>query len=122
MTKDDSSAPLEDPSDPDLPTLAARGGQDKNAGDCSTCRHRSEHRRLRVADVAFDEIVEWTDEEEIVYTCRAPSGVFVGQEIGTKPVRCSSYASSSPTAVSDSIDALMARFEERHKNKEKDGR
>lgn len=94
------------------------------APDCRTCRFHSSHKRNKVVDVAFDEIIEWSDDMETVYSCTSSNGPHAGQEVGTTPVKCFSFsptASDKASALSRA-DEMLAKFEERHRNKEKDGR
>lgn len=101
-----------------------RNSTGAQTGDCATCRFHSASKRNKVADVAFDEIVEWTDEIETVYTCTNSQSPYAGKEVGVQPVRCFAFSPApiDKATTLSKVDALMARFEERHKNKDKEER
>lgn len=61
--------------------------------DCKDCKHHSTLRRPKVVDgTGFDDQIEFSDDDETVYVCRAESGPYAGgKEVGTIPVSCSSW-------------------------------
>lgn len=75
---------------------------------CPLCRHHSTSRRPKVVGEALDTIVEFADEDETVYHCRASSGPHSGREVGTVPVSCAAFEPAR--ALNSELDTLMARF------------
>lgn len=82
---------------------------DKN---CATCRFHSTVNRPKVIGEAWEEIVEFDDETEVVYYCKHPK--VKHEEIGTTPICCSDFQPPEIKNTSE-VDALLARFEARNK-------
>jgi hypothetical protein len=61
--------------------------------DCRDCKHHSTKKQPRVVDpTGFDDQIEFADDDETVYVCRASEGPYAnGKEVGTLPVTCASW-------------------------------
>lgn len=78
-----------------------------------------------VDSTGFDDLIEFSDADETVFSCRAPAGelaTFSGKEIGTKPVSCGAWAPTAASVAAGSarlaeLDELIARSEARHKRR-----
>lgn len=86
---------------------------------CANCRLVGTNRRPRAVDATgFGDQIEFGDDDETVYTCRAPVGVseFSGREIGVTPITCSGW-SEARTSDKAKFDEMEARFAARTKDK-----
>lgn len=64
--------------------------------DCANCKHHATMKRPKVVDgTGFDDQIEFSDEDETVYVCRAIAGPYAGgQEVGTLPISCTSWTAA----------------------------
>ena len=89
---------------------------------CHECRYHSKTSRPSVVERALegimDTIVEFKDEDETVYHCRAPApSPYAGREVGPVPLHCDSFdrGSRAPDGLQARVDAMMARVVARAK-------
>lgn len=88
--------------------------------DCTTCRHHSKTTRPKVVDATgFDDQIEFADENETLYSCRAPQGPFAGREVGTVAVSCPSFEQpQSGAARLAELDRMIAERNKRTRGAE----
>jgi len=106
--------------------------QTESQQTCHQCRHHSKAQKPSVVthalETIMDTLVEFADEDAIVYHCRAAKGPHAGKEVGPVPVQardCGSFEAGRvrPDESRAKLDALMARAQNRtRRSDEEDGR
>lgn len=92
------------------------------AKTCAECRHHATYKRPRVADATgFDDQIEFHDDDETVYLCKAPldsGGEHAGKEVGLVPITCAAWAAvRKDNERLAELDAKLAAYETRMKGK-----
>ncbi len=79
---------------------------------CDSCRHHSKRTQPKVVSESYDTLVEFADEDETVYSCRAAKGPYAGREVGATPVNCENYEPGIRLSLAevDALDKMMSRF------------
>lgn len=93
--------------------------------NCRNCRFHSIHKRPKILEeTGFGDQLMFADadEDEEVFSCRAPTGPHSNSEVGITPVLCSAW--QVLRILTDEqraeMDRQMARFEERMKGRKDD--
>jgi hypothetical protein len=89
--------------------------------DCTNCKHHATLKRPKVVDsTGFDDQIEFSDEDEVVFVCRAVMGPYAGgQEVGTLAISCTSWVAVAKAGaerlaeLDRMIEAQNARFRTR---------
>ena len=77
------------------------------SNSCATCRHHRAENRPTEISVAFDELIESSDETSPYYFCRV---VQPEKEIGPLPILCDSFAApAQQSSRMSELDAMIAR-------------
>jgi len=109
----------------------------KPSSGCADCRHVSIYKRPRIMEeTGFDDQLMFSDasDDEPVFICKSPTGPFAGSEIGPIAKRrpsdsldfsegtCRAWTAPAMAGAERlaELDRLMARFDERNKNKERE--
>lgn len=82
---------------------------DPTTEDCSTCRFHHTTKQPKVVSEVYDTLVEFADEDAIVYHCGAPEGPHAGAAIGLVPTHCAAF-SAGTRGVTPETDAAYTRW------------